>query len=120
MDITFATIPNVLAYGFILIILLASLAIHECAHLTVARHFSIPVSGMTLGIGPSIKIWKGNSFYLSLGIFPIGGFTHVDMYALMSAPLRSKIFTIMAGCIANLCSSGVLYLVGFYLGGDCY
>lgn len=51
--------------------------IHEFGHYVVARAFGVGVIEFSIGMGPTLKKWKGKYNDFSIRAFPIGGFVNM-------------------------------------------
>jgi Zn-dependent protease len=101
-----------ISYWFLyLVILSASLALHEIGHWAEMTRQGIPMVRMTVGLGPSIKIFRR----LHLGLFPIGASVSPDPRRWAEATPIARFRVALAGpvasftCAAVLLSLGILY-----------
>src|SRR6202049_1350962 len=90
-----------LAYLFI--VLSVRLA-HELAHWVQMYRLHIPLSRLTLGMGPSFRLWGR----LYVGIFPIGASVAPERSAWDAASNRDRFTVAIGGPIASFIFGGVL------------
>lgn len=89
--------------------------VHEFGHYLVARAFGVGVIEFAIGMGPTLKTWKGKYNDFSIRAFPIGGFVnmvgeydeeipeeHKGKTPLNEKSVWKRILIVIAGPIMNL------------------
>ena len=117
--------------GFLALILLVVIPIHEFGHLLVARRFGFKVQEYFVGFGT--KLWSTKRGETEYGIkaIPAGGYVkiagmnpyetvpaHDVARAYGSKPIRQRALVILAGPLSHVLVGGLLYLTLFVTYGD--
>jgi membrane-associated protease RseP (regulator of RpoE activity) len=117
--------------GFLALILLVVIPIHELGHLLVARRFGFKIQEYFVGFGPRLwSVRRGETEYGVKGI-PAGGYVKIagmNPYepvapedlprAYGSKPIRQRALVILAGPLSHLLVGAVLYFALFVTYGD--
>lgn len=117
--------------GFLALILLVVIPIHEFGHLLVARRFGFKVQEYFVGFGT--KLWSTKRGETEYGIkaIPAGGYVkiagmnpyetvpaHDVARAYGSKPIRQRALVILAGPLSHVLVGGLLYFTLFVTYGD--
>ena len=117
--------------GFLALILLVVIPIHEFGHLLVARRFGFKVQEYFVGFGT--KLWSTKRGETEYGIkaIPAGGYVkiagmnpyetvpaHDVARAYGSKPIRPRALVILAGPLSHVLVGGLRYLPLFVTYGD--
>lgn len=93
---------------FYFVILSAALALHEIGHWAELHRCGIRLSRITLGLGPSVRLWGR----LHLALFPFGASVSPDPAAWAQASAHTRFKVALAGPVASFICAGVLAAVG--------
>ena len=94
---------------YTLVILMASIAIHEFAHLQVARWLGLRVSEYAIGFGKRVVGWQYSGVDCSVRAMPLGGFVKIpDLVSVQAKDAYKAIAVYAAGPVSNLLFAGVL------------
>jgi len=127
-----------LLLGFIGIGIMVS--IHELGHFLAAKASSITVEVFAYGWGKPLRTWRRGETEFRINMFPIGGycrlkgaddlgralangnneFTHIEQGSLFAAPPLKRIFTYIAGPLANLIFAFIIFVPFFLIGYETY
>lgn len=72
--------------------------VHESGHVLCAYLFGIPLTGVEIGFGPRITLWRHSNCPFKLGVFPFGG--HVD-FPYLPLSRHSRIVMYAGGMLAT-------------------
>jgi membrane-associated protease RseP (regulator of RpoE activity) len=117
--------------GFLALILLVVIPIHELGHLLVARRFGFKIQEYFVGFGPRLwSVRRGETEY-GVKAIPAGGYVKIagmNPYepvapedlprAYGSKPIRQRAMVILAGPLSHLLVGAVLYFALFLTYGD--
>ena len=117
--------------GFLALILLVVIPIHELGHLLVARRFGFKIQEYFVGFGPRLwSVRRGETEY-GVKAIPAGGYVKIagmNPYepvapedlprAYGSKPIRQRALVILAGPVSHLLVGAVLYFALFVTYGD--
>jgi membrane-associated protease RseP (regulator of RpoE activity) len=117
--------------GFVALILLVVIPIHELGHLLVARRFAFKIQEYFVGFGPRLwSVRRGETEY-GVKAIPAGGYVKIagmNPYepvapedlprAYGSKPIRQRALVILAGPLSHLLVGAVLYFALFVTYGD--
>ncbi|MDQ4107981.1 MAG: site-2 protease family protein [Actinomycetota bacterium] len=117
--------------GFLALILLVVIPIHELGHLLLARRFGFKIQEYFVGFGPRLwSVRRGETEY-GVKAIPAGGYVKIagmNPYepvapedlprAYGSKPIRQRALVILAGPLSHLLVGAVLYLALFVTYGD--
>lgn len=92
-----------------IIILSSTLALHELGHYLAMVKLKIPLSRVTLGLGPSIRIF--GKVYLAL--FPLGASVGPEPTAWAAAGAHNRFKVAIAGPVASFTCAGILLALSF-------
>ena len=104
-------------------------SIHELGHFLAAKASSITVEVFAYGWGKPLRTWRRGETEFRINMFPIGGycrlkgaddlgralangnneFTHIEQGSLFAAPPLKRIFTYIAGPLANLIFAFIIF-----------
>jgi Zn-dependent protease len=90
-------------------ILSASLVLHEVGHWAEMTRLRIPMVRMSLGLGPSIRLWGR----LHLGLFPVGASVSPDPDAWRAASAYDRFRVALAGPLASFTCAFILLALSF-------
>lgn len=125
-----------LLLGFIGIGIMVS--VHELGHFLAAKASSITVEVFAYGWGKPLYRWRKGETEFRINIFPIGGycklkgaddlgralangqnaFTHIEQGSLFAASPLKRIFTYVAGPLANIIFALIIFLPFFLIGSE--
>ncbi|WP_339020414.1 RIP metalloprotease RseP [Spiroplasma endosymbiont of Atherix ibis] len=125
----------VLAFFIGIIVMLLLITIHEVGHLVVAKIAKAYVYEFSIGFGPRIFVFKGKETWVSIRIFPLGGYCSIasdksdppseredevvpDERKLDYIARWKKMFFILAGPLMNLFVALLLFTTIFAAIGE--
>jgi Zn-dependent protease len=91
------------------IIVSASLALHEIGHWAEMTRSGIRLARITLGIGPSVRLFGR----LHLALFPLGASVSPDPEAWRAATPHTRFRVALAGPVASFTCAGILLALSF-------
>jgi membrane-associated protease RseP (regulator of RpoE activity) len=117
--------------GFLALILLVVIPIHELGHLLVARRFNFKIQEYFVGFGPRLwSIRRGETEY-GLKAIPAGGYVKIGGMnpfetvapedaprAYGAKPIRQRALVILAGPVSHLLIGASLYFILFAVYGN--
>jgi membrane-associated protease RseP (regulator of RpoE activity) len=117
--------------GFLALILLVVIPIHELGHLLVARRFGFKIQEYFVGFGPRLWSFRRGETEYGVKAIPAGGYVKIagmNPYepvapedlprAYGSKPIWQRALVILAGPLSHLLVGAVLYLALFVTYGD--
>lgn len=127
-----------LLLGFIGIGIMVS--IHELGHFLAAKASSITVEVFAYGWGKPLHSWRKGETEFRINIFPVGGycrlkgaddlsralangqnaFSHIEQGSLFAAPPLKRIFTYVAGPLANILFALIIFIPFFLIGYEAH
>ncbi len=123
---------NMWGWGFVIVLLVGSIFVHELGHFLAARWRGLKVDSFSIGIGPRLFGWKGkDGVDYRISWLPIGGFVSLPQLAdlrelegepsteardLPSVSYLDKMIVISAGVVFNLLFALFLSLLLWPLG----
>lgn len=93
---------------FYIVILGASLALHEIGHWAEMHRRGIPLARITLGLGPSIRLWGR----LHLAAFPFGASVSPQPAAWAAATPHARFRVALAGPVASFICASLFVAIG--------
>ncbi|AUB31842.1 RIP metalloprotease RseP [Spiroplasma floricola] len=125
----------VLAFFIGIIVMLLLITIHEIGHLVVAKMAKAYVYEFSIGFGPRLFVFKGKETWISIRIFPLGGYCSIasdkadppsdredevvpDDRKLDYIARWKKMFFILAGPLMNLFIALLLFTTIFAAIGE--
>lgn len=91
------------------VIVSASLALHEIGHWAEMTRRGIPMVRITLGLGPSVRLFGR----LHLALFPLGASVSPEPVAWRAAPPHTRFRVALAGPVASFICAGILLALSF-------
>jgi membrane-associated protease RseP (regulator of RpoE activity) len=117
--------------GFLALILLVVIPIHELGHLLVARRFGFKIQEYFVGFGAKLWSMKRGETEYGVKAIPAGGYVKIagmNPYetvpaedvarAYGSKPIRQRALVILAGPLSHVLVGGLLYFTLFVTYGD--